>query len=108
MGTLPYIAPELADGPKAYGPRSDVYAFGVLAWEVLSGSLPYRVPAVFLAMSSSAIPSPSADDVRAPAAIQELLVRCIAPRPATRPSVTEILRVLGGDVGYEAKREAVS
>ena len=106
MGTLPYIAPELADGPLAYGPGADVYAFGVLAWEVLSGSLPCRVPAVILAMSGGVIPSPSSDALSAPDAIRDLVARCVAPRPAARPTVTDLLRALGAAVDLEAERRA--
>jgi len=45
LGTLPYMSPEqvLAD-PLAIDTRSDVYALGVIFYELLSGKLPYELP----------------------------------------------------------------
>lgn len=42
LGTACYMSPEQMSGdPTAVDPRSDVYALGVLAYELLSGTLPY-------------------------------------------------------------------
>jgi predicted Ser/Thr protein kinase len=46
VGTIRYMSPEQAEAdPAAIGPRSDVYALGVIAYELLAGRLPYEVPA---------------------------------------------------------------
>jgi serine/threonine protein kinase len=41
LGTAAYLAPEQARG-EASGPRSDLYSLGVVAYQLLSGSLPYE------------------------------------------------------------------
>jgi len=41
LGTAAYLAPEQARG-EASGPRSDLYALGVVAYQLLSGRLPYE------------------------------------------------------------------
>ena len=41
LGTAAYLAPEQARGEEA-GPRSDLYALGVVAYQLMSGRLPYE------------------------------------------------------------------
>jgi eukaryotic-like serine/threonine-protein kinase len=41
LGTAAYLAPEQARGEEA-GPRADIYALGVVAYQLLSGRLPYE------------------------------------------------------------------
>ncbi len=44
VGTVPYMSPEQVSGdPTAIDVRSDVYALGVMAYELLSGHMPYDV-----------------------------------------------------------------
>ncbi|MEM1072372.1 MAG: serine/threonine-protein kinase [Planctomycetota bacterium] len=50
VGTLPYMSPEQVDGdPDEIDARSDVYSLGVVMYEVLAGSLPYRLDRKLLA-----------------------------------------------------------
>ncbi|HEX4838799.1 MAG TPA: hypothetical protein VFV03_09785, partial [Solirubrobacteraceae bacterium] len=41
LGTAAYLAPEQARGEEA-GPRADLYALGVVAYQLISGRLPYE------------------------------------------------------------------
>jgi serine/threonine-protein kinase len=43
LGTAAYLAPEQARGEEA-GPRADLYALGVVTYQLISGRLPYEAP----------------------------------------------------------------
>ncbi|RHZ83697.1 hypothetical protein Glove_88g3 [Diversispora epigaea] len=41
VGVLPYIAPEVLSGEKEYTKAADVYSFGIIAYEIVTGFPPY-------------------------------------------------------------------
>jgi serine/threonine-protein kinase len=100
LGTPAYMAPEQGAGDPAIDHRADLYAFGCLAYEALSGAPPFasRTPAEMIAAHAIQTPEPLArrrPDL--PPALAELVMRCLAKRPADRPqSAAEVLRGLEG------------
>lgn len=50
MGTLCYMSPEQLRSPKAVDQRTDIYALGVMLYEMLSGRLPFEADTEFEAM----------------------------------------------------------
>ncbi len=87
VGTPTYMSPELAGGEPA-DQRSDLYAFGVILFEALTGSAPYRADSVYqlLALHRDApVPDPLVFRPRLHPALAGLIRRTLAKQPGDRP-----------------------
>jgi eukaryotic-like serine/threonine-protein kinase len=84
MGTVQYLAPEQATG-KASTPQTDLYSLGVVAYEALSGKRPFtgeNQMAIAMAHINEMPPAlPESVDPR----VQNLVLSCLAKKPAQRP-----------------------
>lgn len=96
-GTSRYVAPELWVGQPATV-KSDLYALGVLAWEVLTGGPPFPGPARDDYERQHRF-APVPDPLGVDPSIARLLVRLLAKNPADRPqdarSVVEAIERYG-------------
>ncbi|MBX6385867.1 MAG: serine/threonine protein kinase [Microbispora sp.] len=94
FGTPPYVAPERLKGTTA-DPAVDVYALGVLLFEMLTGSLPYPEKtweAIEAARRDGPPPVPEARGL--PQEVADLCRRCLSPDPADRPSARAVAAAL--------------
>lgn len=98
VGTPAYMAPEQALGDPATDHRADIYAFGVLAYEVLAGHPPFSQRSDRAVAAAHALEQPRPlDQVRpaVPAELAALVMRCLEKRPADRPqSASELVGTL--------------
>uniref|UniRef100_A0A8C2ZVF4 Mitogen-activated protein kinase kinase kinase n=1 Tax=Cyclopterus lumpus TaxID=8103 RepID=A0A8C2ZVF4_CYCLU len=90
-GTYAWMAPEVIKH-SLFSKSSDVWSFGVLLWELLTGEVPYReidalAVAYGVAMNKLTLPVPST----CPEPFAQLLGECWSPNPRSRPSFTSIL-----------------
>ncbi len=86
VGTAEYMSPEQALGKKMDG-RADIYSVGVLAYEMLTGRLPFDSPDPYEILRKHVreeVPSPRALNPRVPADLEELVRRCCAKKPEQR------------------------
>jgi serine/threonine-protein kinase len=106
LGTAAYLAPEQARGEEA-GPRADLYALGVVAYQLISGRLPYEAASLTeLALKQQQEEPPLLDTLVA-ACTPELayaVARALALDPSERyDSAREMGRAIGdGALGIAA------
>lgn len=90
FGTLEYMAPEQFRGQLAkFGPWTDLYAVGMVAYELASGTLPFATSnalAAALRRASEPIPHLVSRTVNLPDGFAELVNQLLDPSPATRPA----------------------
>lgn len=116
VGTVPYMSPEQAGGlPGAVDVRSDVYALGVMLYELLTGHLPYDLQNVRLHEATRIImhepprrPSTIARHVRGD--LETIVLKALEKEPARRYQsaaalAEDIARCLRGEP-IEAKRDS--
>ncbi|MCU0699212.1 MAG: serine/threonine protein kinase, partial [Myxococcaceae bacterium] len=106
IGTPAYMSPEQVMGDEGLDARSDVYAFGVVAYRMLTGRLPYEGNVMQLMqghLNGTPPPlkhfEPSLSD-----AIERVVLKCLARQPADRyQTMKELRRELFSLGGREAK-----
>jgi serine/threonine-protein kinase len=98
IGTPAYMAPEQGAADPHTDHRADIYAWGVMAYELLAGRLPFSgsSPQALIASHLTATPdSISAHRASIPAPVADLVMRALAKKPADRPqSADELVAVL--------------
>lgn len=112
MGTPQYMSPEQIQG-AALDHKSDIYGFGCLAYEVLTGAPPFVGESMHdvlqMHLHTRPEPMPSTALGRLPAAaaqqLEAIVMRCLAKRVDERPaSMLEVRRVLGAVETFERRR----
>jgi serine/threonine-protein kinase len=89
IGTLLYMSPEQIDA-KTIDARSDLYALGLVLYELLTGRPPFQSasPRELLNMQCTAEPPELEDDARTsmPSGVEDLLFELLAKSPEARPA----------------------
>jgi eukaryotic-like serine/threonine-protein kinase len=110
LGTAAYISPEQAAGEPAT-PASDVYAFGVILFQMLTGRLPFEAeePLDLVTLHRDA-PPPAVTDLRpdAPPRLARLADACLVKDPRARPQDGgALVAALGGPISAAEAATAV-
>jgi hypothetical protein len=94
-GTVGYIAPEVLLG-EAAGPGADLYALGVVLFEILAGRPVFEGSPFSVAHAHASEEPPRLSDFvdAAPPPLVEACMALLAKTPSTRPSLEELCRML--------------
>ncbi len=96
LGTLQYMSPEQIDA-RPVDARTDLYALGLVLYEMLSGDAPFRSasPRELLNLQCTMEPPAFEDDVEAPQGVCDLVFQLLAKAPEDRPqSADDVLETL--------------
>jgi serine/threonine protein kinase len=93
-GNMPYMAPEILRG-ESYTQAADVYSFGIIMYEVISGLPPYydidHDETLLVRICRGLRPRFS---IKVPKLIVCLIKRCLDANPSNRPTANEIYKIL--------------
>lgn len=113
LGTLPYMSPEQCQGRPAEA-SSDLYALGVVAFELLAGRTPFPADQAPYALMRQHVeePPPPLGTIRSgvPPTLADLVARLLAKEPGERPDAAALARALAdiGDGSTEAEQRSQS
>ncbi len=105
--TPSYAAPEAYDG-KVYE-ATDIWSFGVILYEIISGKLPFSGGSMIEMMKNIALetptPLPKLNGLKVDEPLYSLVEKCLAKDPTKRPTAKECRKCLEKLVGREAPQE---
>ncbi|HJP84928.1 MAG TPA: protein kinase [Gemmatimonadaceae bacterium] len=113
VGTPMYMAPEQAAGDPNTDQRADIYAWGIVAYELLAGKHPFgehiSSPQSLLTAQMSDTPRPlSTTGSKVPRAINDLVMACLSKQKSMRPaSGADLLAALDNPSKFRFARAAV-
>jgi len=91
VGSPAYMSPEHASG-KTVDHRTDIYAFGVILFEMLTGRIPFpgkSATEILLGHMSASPPSPRDLNPAIPPLLESIILACLAKNPSDRPQTMD-------------------
>jgi len=115
MGTPNYMPPEVLKG-KVANKRSDIFSFGIMAYELLTGKRPFRGPTIsaliYSILNDTPLP-PSQVNHRVPSLFDRIVEKCLKKDPEERYQTaaevsTELKSFVAAFVGVKSAAKVTS
>jgi serine/threonine-protein kinase len=87
LGTPQYMSPEACESKRDIDHRTDIYALGVLLFQMLCGQVPFdgqSMGEILIKQVMHAPPSPRGINPHIPPAVEQIILRCLAKSPDAR------------------------
>jgi serine/threonine protein kinase len=106
-GVLSYIAPEVLRN-QPYTQASDIYSWGMVAYELLSGLPPYYglVHDEFLTLKICQGLRPDLNSIQIPQLLKDLIEKCWDADPSKRPKANALWKAIDGWIHENSKGDA--
>ena len=98
LGTPLYMSPEQCEGSQELDAKVDVYALGVMLYEMIAGRLPFVADSTAAIMRQHLFKEPPAlaeQRAEIPVALTTLVHRLLAKQPSERPTMLEVVAAIG-------------
>ncbi len=91
VGSASYMSPEQCSGKKPVDTRTDIYSLGVIMYEMLTGSLPYKGETFLetIYLKTTELPAPFPQNLENPPGLENLVLKCLMVQPEDRPQSME-------------------
>jgi len=96
MGSVAWMAPEVIASARQFNKKADVYSFGVICWELFSGTDPCPEDMAHINLANKVLHEewrPTIPD-NVPSLWTQLIKQCWSQKTPSRPSFSEILGIL--------------
>ncbi len=103
MGTPAYMSPEQCDGRGAVDHRTDIYALGIVLYEMLTGRVPFLGEGYgeILVQHLTQPPARISQFRMLPPHVEAVVLKALEKRPDMRyPTMEDVMRALADPVGY--------
>ena len=95
LGTPQYMSPEACESKSGIDHRTDIYALGVLLFQMTTGKLPFEgesMGEILVKQVTALPPAPRGLNPEIPPSVEQVLLRCLAKTPNARFSTMQDLR----------------
>lgn len=109
IGTPHYISPEQAKGVRTLGPETDIYAMGIMLYEIVVGRVPFSADTPYAIVHDhiyKPLPIPSQVNPSVPPQVETVLLKALAKEPSDRyPSAPELMDAFKSAIAEADMRE---